>query len=880
MQNLMANPFGGTVYPVNPNYTNVLGIRTYATVAEVPECIDLAVIAVRAERVPAILRSCVGTSVRGALILSAGFRETGEACQCIEAEIMAEARTAGIRIIGPNSFGIMNPRSGLNATFTPGMVQTGSVGFISQSGTLNVALLDWSRRNNVGFSLFLSAGAMGDVGWGEMISYLGEDRHTRSIVLYMETIDDAQSFLCAARRVSRKKPIIVLKGGETRRDAVVPGHSWGIAPQSNEVFDAAFRRSGVLRVRDIECLFRMAEVLNLQPRPRGPRLSILTNASGLGTLATDAIIKAGAELAPLSPETVAALDGLLPPQWGRSNPVNVSGDGGVDRFTQAMELLANNPESDGLLLVITPQVFLDVGEMLGRIRQLKLPSNKPILASLMGGVGVEEGERILTEAGIPNFPYPDIAARTFYHMWRYSYNLRGLYETPAPLNGAEAFAPDEESAAAVLARALAENRTDLNEWESKQVLAAYGIPVAEAHVAHTADEAVARVAGMGFPVALKPHSRKLSQKAYHDAIRLDLRDESAVRRAYQSIHDSMAPDAFDGVTVQPMVAGAGFEVVCGSATDPQFGPVIHFGAGGALGELYRDRALALPPLNSSLAKRLIEQTRIYSALRAGLDGMPVNIEALQLVLVQLSQLIVEHRRIKAIAINPLLVSSDQIIALSAHIVLHDPAMADSDLPKLVIRPYPVEYTANRVLRDGTPVKLRAIRAEDEPLVVRFHEGLSSDTVYFRYLVPLPLEHRINHDQLAGRCFIDYNQEFGLLAVVRDAAGKEAIAGVGRLSRLVCGRDADFALVVHDNWQGKGLGEILLRKLLKVGRQEGYRRITGTILGENLRMQKLCRKVGFRLIYGDASGMTAIYDCGQADAETDADTGSQERETIS
>jgi acetyltransferase len=863
MQNLTDEAFGGTIYPVNPNHTQILGRQTYPTIAEVPADVDLAIIAVPAEKVAAAIRSCAGAPVRGALILSAGCREKGEAGSRLEAEIMAAGRDAGIRILGPNSFGIMNPRTGLNASFSPGMIQQGSVGFISQSGTLNVALLDWSRRNNVGFSAFLSGGAMGDVGWGELISYLGEDRHTRSIVLYMESIGNAKSFLCAARRVSRRKPIIVLKGGETLPGGHASTAFAGARIEGNEVFDAALRRSGILRVGDIESLFGMAEVLNLQPRPKGPRLSIMTNAGGLGVLAADALVKVGAELAPLPPETEAALDAVLPSHWSHANPVNVFSDGDIERYARVLEILAKNPESDGLLLVITPQVVVDVAQAVDRLRKLELPRNKPILASIMGGVGAEEGERILANAGIPNFPYPDIAARTFYYMWRHSYNLRGLYETPAPLTCARAFMPDQAQAAAVIAQGRAEGRTQLSEYESKLILAAYGIPIAETRIARDPAEATQFAGEMGYPVALKLHSTTMPHAARQRLVRLDVKDAAEVYRAFQGI-EAQAPTDFAGVTVQPMVRGDGFEILCGSTVDPQFGPLILFGAGGKLSDVYRDRALALPPLNTSLAKRLMEQTRIYSALISDSNGDPVNIEALQLVLVRLSQLVVEQRRIREIAITPLHVSNDQVIALDAQIFLHDPTLTET-----VIRPYPVEYISETTLRDGTPVKLRPIRAEDEPLVVRFHEGLSSDTVYFRYLVPLPLEHRINHDQLAGRCFIDYDQEFGLLAIVRGPGGEEVVAGVGRLSRLSCGSDADFALTVHDAWQGRGLGEALLRKLLEGGAHEGYQRVVGTILGENRRMQNLCRKVGFRLIHGDPSGVAAIYD--YANADTTAQT---------
>ncbi|MFP4502128.1 MAG: GNAT family N-acetyltransferase [Candidatus Hydrogenedentota bacterium] len=859
VRNLIGSPFGGTVYPVNPNYKNVLGIRAYPEISAVPEPVDLAVIAVRAPNVPAIVRKCVAAGVKGALILAAGFRETGEEGRRLERDILRDAHAGNMRILGPNSFGIMNPLSGLNATFAPAMVQPGSVGFISQSGALNMAVLDWSIRMKVGFSAFLCAGSMTDVGWGDLISYLGEDMHTRSIVVFMESLEDAQSFMCAARRVSQRKPIIVLKGGETAAaERAVTSHVGALAG-SNQVFDAAFRRSGVLRVRDIESLFRMAEVLNLQPRPRGPRLSILTNAGGLGVLATDALLKAGAELAPIPEETDKALSTVLPPHWSHANPVNVFSDADLERYAKTIEIAANNPDTDGLLLVLTPQAMIDVPQTLARLTNLKLPHNKPILASLMGGVGYEESEKILKEAGIPSFPYPDTAARIFYYMWRYAYNLRGLYETPVPLRGVQAAKVDRDRAGRVIADARDAGRTVLSEYESKQLLTAYGISVVDTHLAHDEEEAVAAATRIGYPVVVKVHSHTIVHKATARAVRLHLQTETQVRQAYRAIARLVAAEDFAGVTVQPMATEYGLELILGSAVDPQFGPVLLFGAGGNLVEVLRDRAVGLPPLNTTLALRMIEQTRIFEAIQGGGSGYGVKPEDIQRMLVRLSQLVIDLPRVKEIDINPVLLSADGARALDALVILHDHDVPDAQLPRPVIRPYPDQYVSETTLRDGAAVTFRPIRAEDEPAMVDFHEHLSDDTVYYRYLVPMPLSRRVAHSRLAGTCFVDYHQEIGLLAVKDEGSPQAEILAVGRVSRLVGGSNGEFAIVVRDDYQGQGLGKTLLQRLIDIGRQEGYTQLRGTILPENRRMQELCRRLGFRIEQPSGDDVCAVFD---------------------
>ncbi len=474
--NLISNPFGGTVFPINPKRAGVLGIKAYPNIAAVPDKVDLAVIVTPAPTVPGIIGECVAAGVKGAIIISAGFKEIGAQGAELERQIMEHARRGKMRIIGPNCLGVMSSRTGLNATFAAAMMHSGSVGFITQSGALATAILDWSFHENVGFSAFVSIGSMLDVDWGDLINYLGDDPRTASIVMYMESIGDARSFLSAAREVALVKPIIVIKPGRTEGAARAAASHTGSLTGSDEVLEAAFRRSGVLRVNSIADLFHMAEVLAKQPRPEGPRLTILTNAGGPGVIATDALIMNNGELAEISEETMQALNGMLPPQWSHNNPIDILGDASPERYAQALEIAAKDSKNDGLLVILTPQAMTDPTETAEKLKPYAQSTGKPVLASWMGGQDVAAGEAILNRVNIPTFGYPDEAARMFNYMWRYSYNLRSLYETPilpAENGSGSARAQGEQIIAAV----RDSGRTNLTDFESTQLLEAYGIPI-------------------------------------------------------------------------------------------------------------------------------------------------------------------------------------------------------------------------------------------------------------------------------------------------------------------------------------------------------------------------------------------------------------------
>lgn len=848
MWNLLSTPFGGAVFPVNPKRSNVLGIKAYSGILQVPEPVDLAVVVTPAPSIPQIIHECGEAGVKAAVVISAGFKELGPPGVELERQLSKEAQQYNMRIVGPNCLGLMSPLTGVNATFARGMAAPGNIGFISQSGALCTAVLDWSFQNRVGFSAFVSLGSMLDVNWGDLIQYLGRDTRTRAILIYMESIGDARSFLSAAREVALTKPIIVIKAGRTAQGGKAAASHTGSLTGSDDVLDAAFRRVGVLRVDRISDLFYMAEVLGKQPRPKGNRLTILTNAGGPAVLATDSLIGSGGELSELSGETVEKLNGILPVHWSHGNPIDILGDASADRYAKSLEIAAKDPNSDGMLVVLTPQAMTDATKTAEALKPYAKLGDKPVLASWMGGPEVQAGVDILNRAEIPVFPYPDTAARAFQYMWSYTYNLKGLYETPTATESGNIHG--SRMAGDIIRTVQESGRTLLTEFESKNLLASYGIPTVETLVAATADEAVARAEEMGFPVVLKLFSETITHKTDVGGVKLNLSSADAVRNAFRDIQNSVAAKAgaehFQGVTVQKMIRmSGGYEIIIGSSVDPQFGPVLLFGLGGQLVEVFKDRALALPPLNSTLARRMMEQTRIYKALKGVRGRKPVDLAALEQLMVRFSQLVVEQPWIKEIDINPLLASSDGIVALDARVLLHEASAAE--LPKPAIRPYPTKYYAEWQLKDGTPVVIRPIRPEDEPMMVKFHETLSDRSVYLRYLHTMKLSQRVAHERLTRICFIDYDREIALVVEhMNRETGEKEILGVGRLQKLPGTNNAEFAAIVSDKWQGQGIGPELVDRLVKIAREEKLDKIRADVLADNSVMQRILSKSGFKL----------------------------------
>ncbi len=851
LTNLANSPFASHLYAVNPKHAEVLGVKAYKSVRDLPEPIDLAVVATPAATVPGLIEEFLAAGVKSTVVISAGFREVGPEGAALEKRIQEQIRGTGLRLIGPNCLGIMNPVIGLNATFAKGLPRAGNVAFLGQSGALLTAILDWSDREQVGFSAIVSTGSMLDVGWGDLITYFGNDPHTNSILLYMESVGDARGFISAAREVALSKPIIVIKAGRSEAASRAAASHTGALTGSDEVLDAAFRRSGVLRVHNISDLFYMAETLGKQPRPRGPRLTILTNAGGPAVLATDALVANEGELAVLSADTREALNSFLPAHWSHNNPVDILGDADSERYARALDVTANDPNSDGLLVVLAPQGMTNPTEIANGLKVHARTHGKPVLASWMGGTSIAEGEAILNAAGIPTFPYPDTAARAFTYMWRYTYNLRSLYETPSPVEGLQLNAVSHAEVEEIIQGARRSGRVLLTEFDSKRVLSLYGIPTVETRIARSEEEAVGQARAIGFPIVLKLFSETITHKTDVGGVKLNLADESAVRTAYNGIRNSVREKAgaehFSGVTVQPMVKLDGYELILGSSVDPQFGPVLLFGSGGQLVEVYKDRALALPPLNTTLANRMMEQTSIYKALKGVRGRRPVDLKVLEGLLVRFSQLVVEQPWIKEIDINPLLASAERLLALDARIVLHDPALATNELPKTAIRAYPLQYVWQSKLKDGTAVTIRPIRPEDEPLMAKFHETLSDRTVYLRYFCSLSLSARVAHERLVRICFGDYDREMALVAEFNDPrSGERRVLGVGRLSKLHGGKDAEVAILVCDEYQRRGLGEQLLQRVIDVARGEKLAHIGAEMLPDNIAMQIIAKRLGFHM----------------------------------
>ncbi len=848
LSNLMGSPFGGPVWPVNPKRPTVLGLPAYKSVRELPGVPDLIVVTTPAATVPGVIQEGVDAGVPSAIVISAGFKEVGESGKALERQIAATIR-GRMRLIGPNCLGIMNPVGGLNATFAKAMVPAGRLAFISQSGALLTAILDWCIRERVGLSGCVSAGSMLDVTFGELIDHFGQDPHTDSIVIYMESIGDARSFLSAARAVALNKPILVIKAGRTAAAAKAAASHTGSLTGSDDVLDIAFQRAGVLRVNSIREIFYISEVLAKQPRPKGPRLTVLTNAGGPGVLATDALIAAGGELTEISPETLATYNSFLPDAWSHNNPVDILGDAEPERYSQALEIAAKDPNTDGMLVILTPQGMTNPTAVAEHLAPYAHSTGKPVIASWMGGDFIAEGEAVLTRAGIPVFPYPDAAAQAFVSTWKHTSNLRDLYETPAALSGS-VLDTKRDVANSIVSQVRSSRRTILTEYESKELLTAYGIPTVRTELAITPEEAVLKAGDIGYPVVLKLHSETITHKTDVGGVKLNLRTAGEVAAAFtaiqKSVTEKVGAEHFLGVTVQPFAKLDGYEIILGSSIDPQIGPVLLFGTGGQLVEVWKDRALALPPLTATLARHQMERTKIFTALKGVRGRKSVDLDALEALIVRFSELVVEQRWIKEIDINPLLASPDGLIALDARIVLHEPGTTEDELPRPAIRPYPVQYVSPWKTRSGVSVLVRPIRPEDEPLIVAFHDRLSERTVVQRYFTALDLNARTAHDRLTRICFIDYDRELAFVAEANDPVVGPVIGGVSRMIREEYGRSATLAVVIADDFQGQGLGETLMRRALSAARIEGINQVLIYFLPENTRMRNLSRKLGFAL----------------------------------
>jgi len=850
LRNLVDGGFDGVVYPINPGRESVSGIQAYPSIAETPARPDLAIVCTPAATVPEVIRGCGAREVPAVAVLSAGFREAGAEGAELERLVREELGCHdGMRMLGPNCLGLIVPRLGLNASFAKTMPIDGHIAFVSQSGALATSVIDWAAAQKIGFSQVVSVGNMVDVDLGDLIDYLAQDAHTRAIFLYIEAVTQPRKFMSAARAFSRTKPIIVYKAGRFAASAQAAVSHTGAMMGEDSVYDAALRRAGAVRVGRIEEVFATAELLAKERPIYRARLAVVTNAGGPGVMAADALIARDGELAELEPATIKVLDEALPPAWSHGNPVDVLGDAPPKRYGEAVKAVLADEQVDAVLTILTPQAMTDATATADAVLAARRGSSKPVLAAWMGGLTVNEGLQRLSAGGVAAYSYPEQAIGALMDLVSYGRNLEILHETPRSLP--VGFSVDRQRAKDLMTAVLAEGTGVLSETSSKALLDAYEIPFTRPLPALSVDDAVAVAEQIGFPVVLKVRSPDITHKTDVGGVQLNLRNAAAVRRAWNGIASSVEKRAgkehFLGVTVQPMIDLDGYELIIGSSPDPQFGPVLLFGTGGQLVEVFKDRSLALPPLNATLARRMMEQTLIFQALKGVRGRKPVNLAALEELLVRFSQLVVEQPWIAEIDINPLLASSERLIALDARVVIYGKEMTEAKLPASAIRPYPTQYVAPWTLKGGAKVVIRPIRPEDEPVMVKFHETLSEESVYYRYFTQLKLDQRIAHERLTRMCFNDYDREIPLVAEYKDPkTGKLEILGVGRLSKLRGLNEAEFALIISDRWQRQGLGTELLKRLVQIGRQEKLERIRATMLKENHAMQHVAKRVGFTL----------------------------------
>lgn len=845
MNNLIGSGFDGIVYPINPKRTNVLGVKAYAHVSEVPDKVDLAVIATPAKTVPAIVEECGKAGVEGIVLISAGFTEIGEEGKELTRQIKESLKKYGMRMIGPNCLGFIKPSINLNVSFANKMALPGKIAFISQSGALCTAILDWSVDQNVGFSHFVSIGSMLDVGFHDLIDYFGSDPHTTSIVIYMESLTDARSFLSAARAFARNKPIIVLKAGKSSEGAQAAKSHTGSLAGNDFVFDAAFKRAGVIRVDTVDELFHIAQSLAMQNKPEGNRLAIITNAGGPGVIATDTLIEKGGKIAKLSKETIDELNKHLSPNWSKGNPVDVLGDAGPEQYEKAVELCAKDRNVDGVLVILTPQEMTDPTGVAKKVASIGKKCKKTILASWMGAEDIAEGQKILEGNQIPVYQTPEDAVKCFMYMYDYTRNLEILHETPSQIP--HEFVPEKAKSKKLIEEVLADNRTVMTEFEAKQLLDYYGIPVIKNGLAKTEEEAVELAEKIGYPLVMKIASPDILHKTDVGGVILNVVNEQEVRKAFNKIMESSkahVPDAdIRGVFVEQMLKRK-YELIIGCKKDPIFGPTIVFGMGGVAVEVFKDTTIGLPPLNMALAMRIIEDTKIYKLIK-GYRGMPgADITSIQFLLYKFAYMLMDFPQIKEVDINPFGVDERGGVVLDAKILLDDKVEISAEHPNqhLVISPYPSEYITDFTLKNGEKAILRPIEPEDEFMEKEMFSNFSERTQRFRFF---QLIKDISHEELVRYTQIDYDREIAIIAVVHED-GKDKMAGVVRLIADQYNETAEFAIVIADPWQNLGLGNKFTDYIIDIAKARGIQKIYANILADNHIMLHMFRSRDFTL----------------------------------
>ena len=846
MRNLLENGFDGPIMPVTADERAVAGVLTYPDVAALPMVPDLALVAWPTAATPAAIRALGEKGTRAAILLGHDpFRPSDPGNTARHEALREEARPFGLRLLGPSSLGVIVPSQHLNASLSHIGAARGKIAFVSQSGAICRAIIDWAGAHGIGFSHFVSLGETADIDFGDIIDYLGSDPETRAILLYIQSIGHRRNFMSAGRGAGRNKPILVIKAGR------VPGVNGSATPaagmlaSADDVYDAAFRRAGMLRVFNFGELFAAVETLARARPLKGERLAIVCNGSGPPIMAVDGLLLNDGRLAHLSDTTVSQLDADLPAQWSRGNPVDIGADAAPEHYALAVRTVLKSREADAVLVLHTPTPAASTTDCARAVIAAAEETGGNVLTSWMGEYNAAEARHLFAEAGVPTYPTPTRAVAAFLHLVRYRRNQDMLIQTP-PSKPSE-FTPASDAARLVVERVLDEGRSTLSDPEVKAVLTAFGIPMVKTEVASTPDEAVMQAEKIGFPVALKVLSPDIDRKAEVGGVDLFLDSPEAVRSAAESIRNGVALKApgarLSGFTVQAMALRPGSEeVFAGVFTDPIFGPVIAFGHGGRAVDVIGDRAVALPPLNLSLAREMISRTRIARLLAGYRDRPAANISALCLTLAQISQMIVELPEIVELDINPLLADDKGVLAVDARIRVQ--RVAGPADRRMAIRPYPKELEEDFVLASGQRALLRPIRPEDEPAHYEFLSRVTPEDIRMRFfgiIGPMP------HTEMARLTQIDYDREMAFVATApaEDGDHWETLGVVRTVSDLER-ETAEYAILVRSDLKGQRLGWKLMDKIIHYCRTQGLRRIVGQVLRENHRMIDMVKGLGFQV----------------------------------
>lgn len=847
--------FEGEVYAVNPFRKTVQGKIAYPSVSKIPEKLELVVIATPAQTVPAIIEDCGRSGVKGVIIVSAGFREVGEAGAKLERQIIDHQKRFSMRIIGPSSFGVIRPKVNLLASFAERLPILGKTAFISQSAALCASALNWSHEAQVGFSAVVSTGSMIDVDMGDLIDYFAIDPQTRSILLYVESVKNPRKFISAARSCARDKPIVLVKAGRFKESSEATLCHCGSLAGDDSVYNAAFKRAGIVRVETVSQLFDCAEALAMQPKPTAPNLTIITNAGGPAIMAVDHLVARDGGLSRLSDQTLRALRNTLPSYCCVANPIDIYEEATPERYRRVMDICIEDANSHGFLIIYTLQGATDPVSLAETIVEVSQKTEKPILTCLMSeGERCRDARRLLKRNKIPSFATPEQAVSTFMYLYSYSQNLELLYQYPEELQVPEV---NRLPLKGIIRRAFSECRVVLSLPESMRFLEAYRIPTVKTLVARSPEEAQALSSELGYPVVMKALSPQVVHKSEIEGVILNIWSPSETAAFFNDLSEKIKSHSVDaefrGVAIQPMVKAKGSEVLIGAKKDPQFGPVVVFGMGGTLAEAFKDVSIGFPPLNQVLARRLVEDTAVFK--RAVSAGLPFNLRALEETIVKFSQLVSDFPEIKEIDVNPVIVNEKGVVAVDARMVIEWERIVREvadHRENLLIASYPTEYVLNRTLRNGAKVVLRPIKAEDEARFNELLKSLSPESMRFRFF---GIMKELSHDALTRYCNLDYDREIALVAELEDT---KQFIGAGGIIVEVNGKVGEFAVLVCDQWQGFGLGSLLMDHIMHVARKMRLEKISACILSGNYKMLRLCEKKGFKLETLDEETVMASF----------------------